>query len=269
MFWLRGASILNFYGSSNKRLRDCWYSGKFKDADPADSNHAPEWKERQAEQNGGSQEQIVAVLPVHPERLPAGALQRGLACDPGVRLSEWKERQKQQNGGSQEQIVAVLPVHPERLPAGALQRGLACDPGVRLSCARPCRLRAVVGGCFTEASFVTAVKTHQTKPPSQDRHEDRPEGRVLANHHRPDFACSALRHRGSSQSAVFPFLFHAQSRVHRKGDFGVEADGMKGNTIKLRSDDGGSRKRGVSYGHLARHISQDRHFFKLSLLESL
>ena len=38
---------------------------------------------------------------------------------------------------------------------------------------------------------------------------------------------------------------------------------MKGDTIKLLSDDDGSRKRGVPCGHLARQSF----FFKLSLLE--
>ena len=64
-------------------------------------------------------------------------------------------------------------------------------------------------------------------------------------------------------------LSHALSQVHRKGCLGDEVDGMKGDTIKLRSDDDGNRKRGVPCGHLARHISQECPFFKLSLLEPL
>ena len=72
---------------------------KLKDTDPADSHYAPEWKRAPEEQIRGTQEQIVAVevismidegrlgehlhaaLPVRRERLPAGALQRGLAYD--------------------------------------------------------------------------------------------------------------------------------------------------------------------------------------------
>ena len=46
--------------------------------------------------------------------------------------------------------------------------------------------------------------------------------------------------------------FHAPSPVHRQGDLGHEVDGMKGDTIKLLSDDDGNRKRGVPCGHLAR-----------------
>ena len=52
-----------------------------------------------------------------------------------------------------------------------------------------------------------------------------------------------LLQRGSSL-----FLSHFISQVYRKGDLGDEVDGMKGDTIKLRSDDGGSRKRGVPCG---------------------
>ena len=58
--------------------------------------------------------------------------------------------------------------------------------------------------------------------------------------------------RSTRCGVVFPFLFHAPSQVHRKGDLGEEADGTKGDTIKLLSDDDGSRKRGVPCGHLAR-----------------
>ena len=75
------------------------------ETDPVNLHHAPEWKERQREQSRGTQEQIVAVevistidegrpgehlhaaLPVRWERLPACPLQRGLACDPGIRRS--------------------------------------------------------------------------------------------------------------------------------------------------------------------------------------
>ena len=39
-----------------------------------------------------------------------------------------------------------------------------------------------------------------TKPPSQDRQEDRQERRAPANHHWPDSACSVLPHRCSSWS---------------------------------------------------------------------
>ena len=53
------------------------------------------------------------------------------------------------------------------------------------------------------------------------------------------------------------------SQVHRKGDVGDEVEGMKVDTLKLRSDVDGSRKRGVSYGHLARHISQDSPLFQV------
>ena len=59
----------------------------------------------------------------------------------------------------------------------------------------------------------------------------------------------------------FFFLSHTLSPVHRPGDLGDEADGTKGDTIKLRSDDDGNRKRGVPCGHLARHNSQDSLFF--------
>ena len=71
----QGASVLNFQsdGNSNKRLRDILgILKKFKDADPADSK----WKSRV---EGLSR---LAALAVHRERLPAGALQRGLARDP-------------------------------------------------------------------------------------------------------------------------------------------------------------------------------------------
>ena len=42
---------------------------------------------------------------------------------------------------------------------------------------------------------------------------------------------------------------------------------MMGGTIKLLNGDDGRRKRGEPCGHLARHISQDSPFFKLSLLD--
>ena len=48
------------------------------------------------------------------------------------------------------------------------------------------------------------------------------------------------------------FLSHAVSVVYREGDLGDEVDGRKRDTIKLLSDDDGSRKRGVPCGHLAR-----------------
>ena len=44
---------------------------------------------------------------------------------------------------------------------------------------------------------------------------------------------------------------------------------MKGDTIKLRSGDDGSRKRGVFSGHLAGHISQDSLFFSSFLCLNL
>ena len=62
---------------------------------------------------------------------------------------------------------------------------------------------------------------------------------------------------------MFAFLSHALSPVHLQGDLGDEADGMKGDTIKLLSDDDGSRKRGVPCGHLERHISQDSLCFQV------
>ena len=77
---------------------------KIKDADPADSHHAPEWEERQRSRMKGlwsrllmwrlspesmidDLENITCCLPIRRERLPAGALQRELLCDPGVRRS--------------------------------------------------------------------------------------------------------------------------------------------------------------------------------------
>ena len=44
---------------------------------------------------------------------------------------------------------------------------------------------------------------------------------------------------------------------------------MKGDTVKLPSDDDGSRKRGVPRGHLARDISQDSVFFSSCLFWKL
>ena len=62
------------------------------------------------------------------------------------------------------------------------------------------------------------------------------------------FACSVL-----SIEAVDPL--HALSQVHWQGALDDGVDGMKGDTIKLLSDDDGSRKRGVPCGHLARQLS--------------
>ena len=64
-------------------------------------------------------------------------------------------------------------------------------------------------------------------------------------------------------------LSHVPSPLHRQGDLGDEVDGMKGDTIKLLSDDDGNRKRGVPCGHLARHISQGSLFFSSCLFWSL
>ena len=62
---------------------------KIKDADPFDSHHAPEWKERQNSRMEGLRSRLLMgrSSPVRRERLPAGALQRELACDAGVRRS--------------------------------------------------------------------------------------------------------------------------------------------------------------------------------------
>ena len=47
--------------------------------------------------------------------------------------------------------------------------------------------------------------------------------------------------RSTRCGVVFPLLFHAPPQVDRKGDIGDESDGMKGDTIKLLSDDDGSQ----------------------------
>ena len=82
-----------------------------------------------------------------------------------------------------------------------------------------------------------------TKPPSQDKHEDRQERRVPATHRRPDFACSVLPHRGTSRSecgllssfwCCVPILSHAPPQAHRKGDLGDEVDCRKGQVAGRR-----------------------------------
>ena len=40
-------------------------------------------------------------------------------------------------------------------------------------------------------------------------------------------------------------LSHALSQVHRKGDLGDEVDGMKGDTVKLLSDDDDRPQKGA------------------------
>ena len=121
---------------------------------------------------------------------------------------------------------------------------------------------------------MTADKTHQTKPPSQDRHENRQERRVPANHHRPDFACSVCPvgaaagvdvDSSSRCGVVFLFLFFFLCVPNHKsiGRVTLAMRGTTGDTIKLRSDGDGSRKRGVSYGYFASQISQDSSFFQV------
>ena len=88
---------------------------------------------------------------------------------------------------------------------------------------------------------------------------DRQERRPPATHRRLEVVCSVPHIAAvdsSPRRGVVPFfLSHTLSPVHRQGDLGDEADGMKGDTIKLRSDDDGNRKRGVPCGHLARQSS--------------
>ena len=72
--------------------------------------------------------------------------------------------------------------------------------------------------------------------------------------------------RSTRCGVVFPFLFHAPAQVHRKGDLGDESDGLKGDTIKLLSDDDGSRKRGVSR---KTHVTRQFFFFSSCLLLNL
>ena len=59
-------------------------------------------------------------------------------------------------------------------------------------------------------------------------------------------------------------LSRALPHVNRKGDLGDEADGMKGDTIKLLSDDDGNRKRGVPCRHLAGQFFSSCLFWNLS-----
>ena len=53
-------------------------------------------------------------------------------------------------------------------------------------------------------------------------------------------------------------LFHAPSPVHQQSDLGDEVDGMKGDTVKLLSDEDGHRKRECLVV-----ISQDSPFFQV------
>ena len=100
-------SVLNFQsdGNSNKRLRDHWYSEGVQGCRSRRLPPCARVERVPEEQSRGTQEQTVAVevistidegwpgehlhaaRPVRRERLPAGALQRGLTCDPRVRRS--------------------------------------------------------------------------------------------------------------------------------------------------------------------------------------
>ena len=128
-----------------------------------------------------------------------------------------------------EHLHAALPVRRERLPGP----GSPSFSGWIPSSSRR-------GRCYS--SPVTVVKTRHTKPPSQDRHEGRQERCVPTNHRRPDFACIVLLH-GVSRCCV-PFLSHALSQVHR------------------RSDDDGSRKRGVPCGRLTLNLPDGEASFR-------
>ena len=196
--------------------------------------------------------------------------------------SEWKRAPEEQSRGNREQIIAVevmstidegrpgehqhaaLRVRRERLPAGALQRGLACDLEVRRSHA-PIPSSSRRGRCCsTQASLVTAVRIRHMKPQARVSRVKLPclsEVWLVTGETRSIFARSLSEESENDTGGTVPL---ASSSVRRQGDLGDEVDGIKGDTIKLRSDDDGSRKRGVPCGHLARQS-----FFKLSLLESL
>ena len=104
--------------------------------------------------------------------------------------------------------------------------------------------------CSTEASLVTAVKTRHTKPQARVSRVKRPRTGLSQGKLAPSVHGACWRKVKMIQEA----LSHAPSPVHRQGDLGDEVDGMQGDTIKLRRDDDGSRKRGVSCVHLARHV---------------
>ena len=95
-----GASARNFQsdGNSNKRLRDHWYSEEVEGCRSlrlppcARVERAPDEQSQGTQEviptidEGRSGEHLHAALLVQRGRLPAGALQRGLACDPSVVL---------------------------------------------------------------------------------------------------------------------------------------------------------------------------------------
>ena len=184
----QSASVLNFQcdGNSKKRLRDHCYSEEVQGCPPE-------------EQNRRTQEQIVAV-------------------DVISTMDE---------GRPGEHLHAALPVRGERLPAGALQRGLAGDLGSpSFSCPTPSSSRCNQC-CSTEASLVTAAKSHQTTL----LFEYRQERRLPATDRRLAVVCSVLPtgavHSHPRRGVVFPFLSHALSPVDRQGDLGREVDDMK------------------------------------------
>ena len=119
--------------------------------------------------------------------------------------------------------------------------------------------------CSTEASLVTAVKTRHTKPqerlPSQAGKR-----RPCLSQERPvtgETRTICARVCWEKVKTIQEALSHAPSPVHGLGDLGDEVDGMMCDTIKLRSDDDGSRKRGGLCSHLARHITQNSPFLQV------
>ena len=119
--------------------------------------------------------------------------------------------------------------------------GLANHAEVHRSGAQSDRLRAVVGCCSTEASLVTAVKTRDTKPPSEDR-----QGRETCTCNGSQairVQCGVgVKGRSTACCGVTSPFSHARSE-DQQGDLDDEFGGMKVDTIKLLNDDDGRLER--------------------------
>ena len=200
---------------------------KLKDTDGADSHHALEWKERQKSR---------------VERLRS-------------RLLLWRSS-PQSMREDLENIYMLLygfQLAPCSVGWVATQKSIVLVPdpivfapwSVLVDRGEPCDSRHDT--------------PHETTLPGTGT-RNRQERRVPANHHRRDSACSVLPHRAAAGVNVdfFPrcgVVFPSCPMPHHKSVGKVTLA-----TIKLRSDDDGSRKQGVPNGQLVRHISQDSLF---------
>ena len=175
------------------------------------------------------------------EDFPAGALQRGLACDPEVRRSRVRSHRLRA-------VVGAVQTHHTKL--------------LLICASRPNpHHKTTTAGTFHTVYFPKAVRHGQAL--CREPHclltlpgraaEDRQERRVPATDRRPEFACSVLPTRLDPLFVVTLRLLCPTSppeeRCSRDRDVldaqGAEEHATNHDTINSRSDNNGSRKRGV------------------------